>query len=308
LSPDERIQAKSSVQHGAFTHAQAVDVGFTDDAIRHRLEAGIWVELRHLVYAIAGTPATWERDAFAAVNTFGPLAIGSHTTAGFVLGIVEDPGQLRVTLPHGQHREERDGVRVHQGLLLPSDVFIRSEIRITRVPRTLLDLASVFVDEHFERVMDDAIFEGLTSARALRSYLDQHADSRKRGIGMFRRLLAERLDGVPQKDMEREFRRRMRRSSLPRPVSQKWAGGYKIDFAYPDAMVAIELDGQAIHSTGRAFRNDRRRQNEIVLSGWLILRFTWFDLTRDWDFVESTIARGLALRPVRPQMSGSTGR
>jgi very-short-patch-repair endonuclease len=304
-SPDEKIAALAANQHGAFTHDQAAKL-FTPSAIRHRLRSGLWLPLRPEVYALSGTPATWHRDAFAAVNTFGALAAGSHTTAGTVLGILPEAPGLHVMLPHGQHRELRDGVRVHQGFLRPNDVFVRSAIRVTKVPRTLLDLASIFTEDAFEGVLDDVIFDGLASARSLRRYLDGHSESRKRGIGMYRRLLSERLEGVPQKKMERIFMRQVASSPLPNPIRQKWAGDHKIDFAYPDLMIAIELDGQAIHSSGKAFRDDRRRQNEIVLSGWLILRFTWFDVTRDWPFVEATISRALAQqRSPFPQMSGS---
>ncbi len=56
-------------------------------------------------------------------------------------------------------------------------------------------------------------------------------------------------------------------------------GGYKVDVAFPKQKVAIEVDGWAFHSDPEAFAKDRKRQNNIALLGWKVLRFTWLDLT-----------------------------
>jgi very-short-patch-repair endonuclease len=54
--------------------------------------------------------------------------------------------------------------------------------------------------------------------------------------------------------------------------------GYKVDVAFPAAKVAIETDGWAFHSDQEDFQQDRERQNNIMLAGWQVLRFTWLDL------------------------------
>jgi very-short-patch-repair endonuclease len=56
-------------------------------------------------------------------------------------------------------------------------------------------------------------------------------------------------------------------------------GGYKVDVAFPQQKVAIEVDGWAFHCDPEAFAIDRKRQNAIALLGWQVLRFTWLDLT-----------------------------
>ena len=55
--------------------------------------------------------------------------------------------------------------------------------------------------------------------------------------------------------------------------------GYRVDVAFPQARVAIEVDGLAFHSDSDDFHTDRVRQNAIALAGWQVLRFTWLDLT-----------------------------
>ncbi len=39
--------------------------------------------------------------------------------------------------------------------------------------------------------------------------------------------------------------------------------------------IGLELDGYAHHVSGRAFANDRDRQNAILADGWHLLRYTY---------------------------------
>jgi very-short-patch-repair endonuclease len=52
-----------------------------------------------------------------------------------------------------------------------------------------------------------------------------------------------------------------------------------IDVAFPEARLAIEVDGWAWHTDVDRFRADRRKGNALVRGGWQVLRFTWHDLT-----------------------------
>ena len=67
------------------------------------------------------------------------------------------------------------------------------------------------------------------------------------------------------------------------------SGGYLLDFAFVEKMVAVEVDGWAWHSDAVRFRRDRQRQNTLVLGGWTVLRFTWHDLTQRPDGVIADI-------------------
>jgi very-short-patch-repair endonuclease len=109
-----------------------------------------------------------------------------------------------------------------------------------------------------------------------------------------KRLLDDRTKGVPQKELEKLFLRKLRTAVIPEPVRQHPCGSHFIDLAYPDAKLAIELDGLRDHFSADAFKRDRRRQNEIVLAGYTVLRFTWEDVQDRWPNVEATIRRALA--------------
>ena len=62
------------------------------------------------------------------------------------------------------------------------------------------------------------------------------------------------------------------------PVRQLWIGRYRVDNAYPDIKLFIELDGYGGHSSREAFIRDRHRQNDVVALDWVPLRFTDSDV------------------------------
>ena len=67
----------------------------------------------------------------------------------------------------------------------------------------------------------------------------------------------------------------------------------KVDFAYPEIKLAIEVDGYETHSSLDAFQHDRSRQNDLVELGWTVLRFTWDDVVHRPEAVASRIRRVL---------------
>ncbi|MEK9809938.1 MAG: DUF559 domain-containing protein, partial [Candidatus Nanopelagicales bacterium] len=70
----------------------------------------------------------------------------------------------------------------------------------------------------------------------------------------------------------------------------------EIDFAHVDLGIAIEVDGRAFHSDQRSFERDRARQNDLVLRGWLVLRFTWEQITTRPEWVTAEICKAVARR------------
>ncbi|MEK9736460.1 MAG: DUF559 domain-containing protein, partial [Candidatus Nanopelagicales bacterium] len=70
----------------------------------------------------------------------------------------------------------------------------------------------------------------------------------------------------------------------------------EIDFAHEGLRIAIEVDGRAFHSDRQSFERDRARQNLLVLHGWLILRFTWEQITERPDEVIAAVHAAVAQR------------
>jgi very-short-patch-repair endonuclease len=65
---------------------------------------------------------------------------------------------------------------------------------------------------------------------------------------------------------------------LPR-AQRVTSAGYELDFYWPDARLAIEVDGRAFHATRRAFQQDRERDRRLAAVGIRVARVTWRDLT-----------------------------
>ncbi|WP_415720517.1 hypothetical protein [Photobacterium ganghwense] len=53
---------------------------------------------------------------------------------------------------------------------------------------------------------------------------------------------------------------------------------WRFDFAYPDLLVAIEVEGgtwtNGRHTRGKGFEGDCEKYNTAALRGWTVLRFT----------------------------------
>ena len=108
-----------------------------------------------------------------------------------------------------------------------------------------------------------------------------------------------------ESELEKRFTALARRHGLP-PLElqhEVWAAGRfvaRIDAAYPELKLAIEVDGFEHHSTPDAFQRDRTRQNRLVALGWTVLRFTWADVVKRRprrEMIERAIERLTAASP-----------
>ncbi len=206
--------------------------------------------------------------------------------------------------PHVARRERAgarpEGVVLHRRQVLsPSDLVRVEGIRTTNPTRTVLDLAAHVDDKELRRIIGRATKEGLTHRdRLIGRYLTM-ARSGRLGIARAGRVLRG-LDAdlaLLESDLEHRLLELITCHGLPQPVAQfrveVGAKRYRIDFAYPVQRVAIEGDGFEFHSDQLTFEEDRSRQNELVLSGWRILRFTWRQICTQPDHVADQIRAAL---------------
>jgi very-short-patch-repair endonuclease len=78
-------------------------------------------------------------------------------------------------------------------------------------------------------------------------------------------------------------------AGLPLPQVNQWLGDKEVDFVWPEHDLIAEIDGYADHGGPNALRTDRKRDRELKLKGWEVLRFTWADVTDDPQEVVRTL-------------------
>ena len=130
------------------------------------------------------------------------------------------------------------------------------------------------------RLLDDAIRRRLATLEEFRRCAERLAPAPGRSIRKVNLVLANRLPGYSPGDSDLETRalRALTRAGLPPPRQQYrmiLAGRkVRIDLAYPEHRIAIELDGWEYHGSRSAFDADRCRSDDLFVARWAPVRFT----------------------------------
>lgn len=287
-------------QHGVLARQQALDHGFDRSAIRRRVAAGTWDEPLPGVLHVRGTTLTWKGRLLAACLCGGTDTMVSHAAAVALWGLEgARGGGVEVLSPRWQ-RLRRLGVRAHETRRLdPEDRAERFGIPVLAVPRALLTYAAVAHPQRVAQALDDARRKGLTSLETMSRRVDDLSAQGRNGIGVMREVLADR-GVVPRSVFERKLAELVVSAGLPAPVRSAkveiGTGPVYLDLAYPEHKIAIEADSEEHHLALDRFQHDRARQNLLVLDGWLVLRFTWRQVTQEPARVVLEVRRALSLR------------
>jgi hypothetical protein len=230
----------------------------------------------------------------------GPEAFLSHRTAAAVhrLKLFEHIRLVEVIVPH-RRGLEIPGVVIHRPRrVLDADRTVANGSVVASVERTLFDLAGVVPKRAVEPALDDAMLRRLTTFERLCERLERIRAPGVPGIRVMAGLLAERSgDPSVQSVLEDRFFRLLVQAGVPPPEPQWDISGPdgafigRVDFAFVDVKLAIEVDGYGFHSDRLTFQSDRVRQNALVAAGWTVLRFTSADLaTRPQEVVALVVS------------------
>jgi very-short-patch-repair endonuclease len=122
---------------------------------------------------------------------------------------------------------------------------------------------------------------------ALDAEVDRLSTKGRVGLGALRRYLDDRALGAERPDglLEPRMARLLRKHGLPPAVFQHrvYRDGRhvgRIDFAWPDLKIAIEVDGWEKRATPERMSGDHERQAELAGLGWVVVRFTWEQVVR----------------------------
>ena len=299
---DSAVHAIAGRQLGLITRRQAHVVGMSPKMVRHRCSSA-WQQLAPGVFLLAGAPCTWETKVFAACLAVDGVA--SHRTAAALYELDGcRPGRVEVTAERGGPGSQVliDGVTIHRStdfhLVVPRRV---SGVPTTAPARLAVDLGATIPFRRYERAVDELIARRMLSWDEALDALFSHGRRGRNGVGALRALLSERYGTeVPESALERAFLRLLRSSGLPEPVLQLSIGddhGFiaRVDFAFPDQRVVIELDGVRWHLNAQTFEADHAKRARLQANGWQVLAFTWRMVLDDPEGVIRTVRSALSL-------------
>lgn len=302
-------------QHGAWSVAQAVDLGVGRRTILRQVDRGEVIELLPGILRSPSTPISWRMRAMGALLWAGGDAVLARTSAATVLGL-DLPRSLLVggapieLLVHQRTFVPVDGVVVHRTTRPPPASRIHEDgpLRATDGTRTSCDLAADLGPSALRRVVSSAVRLGLTEATALRS--EMRLLGRFRGKRAVRVLVDELSPLLAQCNsaLETLFVQRMRPRGLePTAMNHRITDGRGrtryLDAAYLPEMLPVELDSKRWHGSVLDRNEDLQREDDVLLTGdWQpFLRFTWADVHDRPDDVACQIRD--ALRVARAQTS-----
>ena len=167
-------------------------------------------------------------------------------------------------------------------------------VPITRIPCILVDLAADLSLDGLARLCHEAGMKYRTTPAQVKAVLARR--SRVPGSANLERVMVGDVK-VVLSELEREFLRVLRKHGLPLPVTNRPAGGYRVDCRWPDYKLTVELDSSQFHHTRWAWEQSYRREREARAREDKWRRYTWSDVVEDPTYMLAEL-RTLLARPV----------
>lgn len=306
------LDALAREQHGCMTYAQMDAIGLSRSTRARRIRDGALIPAGRSTVRVASAPRTPESVLMAACLSFGGRA--SHRSAWWLHGLGDSgPPTPEITVCKGRpaRRPPEGGpLVVHTSTSLPSeDLTVVRGIPTVSVARCLLGLAALVPHGIDREALTSSVETAVRARRASDAWLWWLLENRRRrgwnGVSELERVLAIRAGlGPTESWLEREALAVIAAAGLPAPVVQRRIarrGRFigRVDLAYEQERVAIELMGHRDHSSRPQLEADTRRATDLQLSGWLVIQVTYDQLVSDPESVVASIREALASAALR---------
>lgn len=287
----DRVRRVAEDQGGVIARQQLMDCGLTGAAITRWIARGWLIRLHPGVYALGHTAILPEGRYTAGLLHSGPASGLAHGTAAFLWKFIEEePPDVHVA-SLGRSRST-NGVVVHRPRRL--ELVRHDRCLMTTPAQTLMDIAPGCSEFEMRKALANADFHKRLEAEALGAVMGRgHPGSAKlrRAIARHMPELAETLSAL--EDMMLLL---CERYNIPLPVPNAKIGPHKPDGLWQDAMLIVELDGGANHSSPTQRRIDAERDMYHRSLGYLVLRYTYWQIKRQGAAVAAEIIATLATR------------
>lgn len=263
---------------GVVTAAQALGCGLSRTQIRGRVVRGEWIRVVPGVFRSASHEFT--EAAMVRVVVLAHNGVAAGTTAAWWLGMLDRlPAPLSVSCAARPAPVDLPvQVRVSRRNLRPEWLTEVRGLALTTAPLAALIAATelpeggVFLDRL------------LQTGRVRLAELERTAGE---AAGMHGIVAARRLLAVASSDSESEaerlFVRLLRRRGVSGWVQQLPCGRWRLDFAWPEYRVAVEISGWSFHRDPRRHGNDLAKANHLEQLQWRELQFDWHMLVRSGE-------------------------
>jgi Transcriptional regulator, AbiEi antitoxin/Protein of unknown function (DUF559) len=294
-----RLTALATGQLGAFTREQARAAGYSDFQLRHRVQSGVLDQIGPNAYRLPSVDPSMAAllhglllDIGGRVWVTGPTGAALYGADGFEL-----TPPFHVTIQRGRD-VQRVGHTIHTSkMLAEDDQTERHGFPTFKPERLLLDIARIETSERLMVAIESMLRDRWVTELGLRR--------RIAGLSPIARANATKLlaalDEVGRKlgahsFLERAFLELVERAGLTRPDCQQVLarGGdrvVRVDFRFPGTELVVEVMGYRFHRDKKDLQRDVERMNALVLSGFVVVQFTYEDVVEDPERVLTTLGR-----------------
>jgi very-short-patch-repair endonuclease len=276
--------------HGVVTRAQLLSAGLTARQIARRVRAGGLIRVHRGVYRVGHRAPNTEATYLAAVFAAGEGAVLSGLAAAHLLGLVRGTAPT----PEVTARTERriEGVRTHRCRFLNAQEILRVRgIPVTTVPRTLVDISAVLSADALARACHEAGVRYRTTPAQVEAVLALRPQSP--GARKLRRVIHGDVH-VTLSRIESRALELLRGEGLDPPITNRPAGGRRVDCRWPEHRLTVELDGYRFHNSRYSWEQDRRREREARARGDEFRRYSYDDVMVDPTFMLAELRMLLA--------------
>lgn len=294
-----RIEETARRQRGFITVPQLRALGVDGDATTAAQRRGRLTMVRRGLYALPPADETFVgRVVAACLHPSSPAASG--LTAAHLWGLWHEPDIVEVTV-RAPRKLRLSRVEAHRSADLRREhVTALDGTRVTTPARTLVDLGRVLPETEVPRVVHQALVSGLVDVARLTQIRIDVGERGRNGAGVLGRVL-ESLPANPaghDSGPELTLHTTLVSAGLPDPVAQ-WpvqtdGATYFLDLAYPQALLALEYDGEDWHAAPDQRRRDAIRQRRCEAAGWTFIRVTKHDLKIGRPKLLSIVRQALA--------------
>jgi very-short-patch-repair endonuclease len=284
-------------QSGAITRVQLLQSGVSTGRLKGLVRRQALQPVARGVYLLAGAPADWQGRLWIGLLGAGPGSFACRRSAAALWGLDGIPsGHVDIAVPGGRKSRRPGTIRLASADV--RDVVQHDGFPVTTVVRTLLDLGSVVGPAIVERSLESALRRRLVTAERL---FERTQGAFSPGSHVLRDVLRVRpSDAAPtESDAETRFVQIVRAMGFPDPRRQHVVilrgRKYRLDFAWPAIRLAVEIDGGSVHGPD-ALGADLYRQNQLLLDGWLVVRFTPHMVERQLQMVERDLRAAWQVR------------